>query len=47
MREKIKVRVNKQGFMNSSSKVEKTSKGKGSFSRKNKHKKSLDGKDGN
>ena len=36
---KIKARVNKDGFMNSGARVHRVKKGKGSFTRKFKHKK--------
>ena len=37
-----KVRVNPEGFMNSATREHRVKKGKGSFSRKPKHKKRLD-----
>ena len=38
----IKARVNPEGFMGSASREHKTKKGKGSFTRKRKHKKGWD-----
>ena len=39
---KIKARVSKQGFMGSASREHRVKKGKGSFTRKQKHKKNID-----
>ena len=39
---KIKARVNKHGLMGSASREHRVKKGKGSFRRRKKHKKSLD-----
>jgi stalled ribosome alternative rescue factor ArfA len=39
---KIKARVNPNGFMGSASREHKVKKGKGSYTRKQKHKKSID-----
>ena len=39
---KIRARVNKDGFMGSASREHRVKKGKGSFRRRKKHKKSLD-----
>ena len=38
----MKARVNKDGFMGSASREHKVKKGKGSFTRKKKHKKKID-----
>ena len=39
---KVKARVNKEGFMGSASREHRVKKGKGSFTRKKKHKKKID-----